>query len=115
MTDVESRLAYTVHASFEGGDPHVVDRWIDWLREEHLLDVCRAGALAATVVRLDVDEGQPPRCEARYVFASRSAFATYERDHAPRLRAEGLARFPPALGIRYRRSVGRIMATRDAH
>ncbi len=113
MSTSDRQLAYTVHASFEGDDPRLVDRWIAWLRDEHLDDVRRAGALTAMVVRLDVDEGQRPRCEARYHFASRSAFATYERDHAPRLRAEGLARFPPELGIRYLRSVGEIVGGRN--
>lgn len=42
----------------------------------------------------------------------RACFETYERDHAPRLRAEGLARFPVESGIRYSRSLGEIVGGR---
>jgi hypothetical protein len=47
----------------------------------------------------------------RYHFPSREAFAAYERDHAPRLRADGLRRFPPERGVSYRRSVGVVRLT----
>ena len=98
-------VAYTVECTFS--DPTVAERWLAWLEREHLADVCAAGALTAVAVRLD---GEPVRCEARYRFASRAAFESYEREHAPRLRSEGLERFPLALGLTYRRSVGVIAA-----
>ncbi|MCB0216747.1 MAG: DUF4286 family protein [Chloroflexi bacterium] len=101
-------FAYTVHASFEGSDPGLIDAWIAWLAEGHLAEVLAAGALEASVLRLDDAAGTPPRCEARYRFPSRAAFEAYLRDSAPRLRAEGLARFPPESGIRYARSQGEI-------
>jgi hypothetical protein len=97
-------IAYTVRCEFD--DPAVAERYIAWLVEGHLADVIAAGASAATLVRLD---GTPIACEARYRFPSREAFERYERDHAPRLRAEGLARFPLALGQRYARSVGTVV------
>jgi hypothetical protein len=77
------------------------------MEREHLADVCAAGAIDAEVVRLD---GEPVRCEARYHFASREAFAAYERGHAARLRAEGLKRFPPGPGLRYTRTTGPVIA-----
>jgi hypothetical protein len=97
-------FAYTVQCTFT--DQAVAEEWLVWLREEHLADVCRVGALGAEVVRFD---GEPIRCEVRYRFASRAAFDTYERDHAPRLREEGLRRFPIERGLTYLRSTGEIV------
>lgn len=103
------RIAYTVECTFT--DPEVAERWLDWLRDEHLADVCAAGALAAVAVRLD---GEPVTCQARYLFADRAAFDVYERVDAPRLREEGLERFPLELGLGYRRSLGEVVATEPA-
>lgn len=75
-----------------------------WLVEGHLADVCAAGALSASAVRFD---DAPLVVEARYRFASREAFAAYERDHAPRLRAEGKTRF--AEGVRFERRLGEVL------
>ena len=97
------KIAYTVSCAFT--DAAVADRWMDWLENGHLADVVDAGAESALAVRLD---GESVRCEARYVFASRQAFETYEREHAPRLREEGLTLFPLDLGLEYSRSVGEI-------
>lgn len=96
-------IAYTVACEFT--DPDVARRWLGWLRDGHLRDVCDSGAQAARAVWLD---GEPVTIEVRYRFASRAAFELYERDHAPRLRAEGLALFPLDLGLTYRRSVGEV-------
>ncbi|MEM6794913.1 MAG: DUF4286 family protein [Acidobacteriota bacterium] len=98
------KIAYTVSCRFT--DPEVAERWLTWLREGHLADVVVAGASTAVAVRLD---GDPVRCEARYLFDSRKAFEAYEREHAPRLRAEGLELFPLELGLEYSRSVGEIL------
>jgi hypothetical protein len=94
-------FAYTVTCTFD--DPEVAKEWLAWLRDEHLDEVLEAGALDAEVVCFD---GSPLRCEVRYHFASRESFAAYERDHAPRLRAAGLERFPPQRGLKYERSTG---------
>lgn len=94
-------LCYTVSSEFD--DLRVADEYQAWLVDHHLADVCAAGALDAELVRLDAE---PQRIEVRYHFASRQAFADYERDHAPRLRAEGLARFAPERGVRMQRSIG---------
>jgi hypothetical protein len=97
-------FAYTVHCTFE--DEATALEWIAWLEVEHVADVIAAGALGGQVVRLD---GDPVRCEVRYRFADRAAFEAYEREHAPRLREEGLGRFPLERGLRYTRTTGEIV------
>jgi hypothetical protein len=113
-------VAYTVTAEFD--DVSVAEHWIRWLRDEHLAEVLAGGALDAEVIRFDRDDAGVTRsdpassevaswsvrCEVRYHFASRAAFGDYERDHAPALRAKGLARFPTTRGIRYQRSLGEV-------
>ena len=87
----------------------LVDLWraIAWLRDGHARELLDAGATSAEILRL---EGEEIRCEVHYRFPSRAAFETYEREHAPRLRAEGLERFPPALGLRYARRSGELQS-----
>jgi hypothetical protein len=101
-------LCYTVSSEFD--DAALADEYCEWLVGRHLADVCAAGAIQAELVRFD---GTPPRVEARYQFASRAAFEDYERDHAPRLRAEGLALFPAERGVRMQRSVGELLSRRQ--
>jgi len=98
---------YTVSATFT--DAAVADEWVAWLRDGHLADVMRGGALDAEVVRVD---GAELVYEARYHFASREAFTRYERDFAPALRAEGVAKFPTSRGVDYRRSTGDVVLPR---
>lgn len=94
-------FSYVVHATFPSSA--LREEWIDWLRRGHVADVLHCGAESAEVMCLD---GDPLAAEVRYRFASREAFDRYERDSAPRLRAEGLAIFPPERGVHYRRSTG---------
>jgi hypothetical protein len=96
-----SEVAYTLVVTFP--DAALVESWLRWLRQGHIAAVLAGGAVRAEIVALD---GPTPSFEVRYWFPSRAAFQTYERDHAPRLRAEGLLRFPVERGITYRRSVG---------
>ena len=102
-------FAYTVGCSFT--DPALAEAWVGWLTGGHLAEVRAAGALDACLVKLD---GPAPRYEVRYHFADRAAFEAYERDHAPRLRAAGLARFPPERGVVYVRSTGEVVASLPA-
>ena len=95
---------YTVQATFE--DPAVAREWIDWLVEGHCAEVREGGATSAQVVRL---EGDSITLEVRYDFPDRTTFEHYEAEHAPRLREDGLERFPVARGIRYRRSCGEVV------
>lgn len=97
-------IAYTVTCTF--ADPAVAEEWVAWLRDEHLAEVCAAGAVDAEVIRVD---GGPVQCQVRYHFASRRAFEAYEQDQAPQLRAKGLTRFPPERGLKYQRSVGEVV------
>jgi hypothetical protein len=99
-------VAYTVAATFT--DDALADEWLRWLTGGHVAEVLAGGATAAEVVALD---GPGRAFEVRYRFPSREAFAAYERDHAPRLRAEGLRLFPVEKGVTYCRSVGAVHAT----
>jgi hypothetical protein len=97
-------FSYVVTAEFDTQE--LADEWVAWLVNGHLRDVLNGGALEASVVRRT-----PMLYEARYLFADAAAFAAYERDAAPSLRAEGLAKFPASRGVRMSRSSGEIIAT----
>jgi hypothetical protein len=96
-------ITYTVTVAFD--DSVLADEWLRWLTGGHIADVLAGGATDAELVELD---GPTRAFEVRYHFPSRAAFALYERDHAPRLRAEGLRLFPPEKGVTYRRSLGEV-------
>jgi hypothetical protein len=102
-------IAYTVAAAF--ADAAVAEEWLGWLRAGHLAEVLAGGAVSAEVIEWD---GPERAFEVRYRFPSREAFATYEHVYAPRLRAEGLERFPPGRGVSYRRMVGVVRESRPA-
>jgi len=97
-------IIYTVTATLP--DANLAEEWLAWLRSGHISDVLAGGATSAEIIALD----QPPLTfEVRYRFPDRQAFERYEKEIAPRLRAEGLKRFPPERGISYRRSVGSVL------
>jgi hypothetical protein len=96
-----SEIAYTVAATFT--DATVAEAWLGWLHRGHIADVLAGGATRAEIVALD---GPDPAYEVHYRFPSREAFARYERECAPRLRAKGMSLFPSERGVSYRRSVG---------
>jgi hypothetical protein len=98
-----SELSYTVAVTF--ADAALIPEWLGWLRAGHIADVLAGGASAAELVQLDA----PNSFEVRYTFPSRAVFEHYERAFAPRLRAEGLQRFPPEKGVSYRRTVGMVL------
>lgn len=77
-------MTYVVRIDFD--DPATRDDMLAWLRERHIRDVLAAGAQDAELLIID----GALALEVRYRFASREAFAAYERDHAPRLRADGI-------------------------
>jgi hypothetical protein len=99
-----SDIVYTVTVSFTG--EQLVPAWLAWMNGGHVADVIAGGATAAEIVRLDLPE---PTFDVHYRFPTREAFTTYERDHAPRLRADGLRRFPVEKGIMYKRTVGEVV------
>lgn len=95
-------FSYVVRLDFD--DPAVMRETISWLQDHHVADVCAAGALDAELVVVD----GACALECRYRFASRDAFAAYERDEAPRLRAEGLA-FVAGRAVRFTRTTGEVL------
>ena len=95
---------YTVTLTFT--DPSIAVKWLAWMRDEHAAQVVQAGAQNAEIIKID---GVLIRCEARYSFACRSDFERYVRDHAPRLREEGLRHFPATREIQYERSCGEVI------
>jgi len=98
---------YVVRAYFS--DAQTRAEYEAWLLNGHVAAVERTGALSAAVCRWDQnsDTGETA-IETRYVFRNRVAFAAYEADHAPQLRADGVRLFGPNSGklIRFERSVG---------
>jgi dipeptidase E len=104
----QAPISYTVAATFPNAS--LAEEWLRWLKSGHIAEVLAGGATAAAIIEMD---GQPHAFEVHYLFPSREAFTRYERDHAPRLRAEGLQRFPVEKGITYRRSVGKVLNFRD--
>ena len=101
-------IAYSVTCTFQ--NESLAREWLEWIESEHLAEVIAAGAIDAEVVILD---GNPMRCEARYHFASREEFNIYEREHAPRLRNEGLKKFPLTRGMSYVRSMGEVVVEKS--
>jgi len=90
----------------------VADEYAAWLTTGgHLQAVLDGGADRAAAVRLDPTTEEPAivRVVSLYRFSSREAFARYESDHAPRLRADGLGRFGDR-GIRFERQVGEVLS-----
>jgi hypothetical protein len=108
-------LAYTVYTTFT--EARLADEWLRWLRDGgHIAEVMAGGATDAEIIELDPPAGAQAGArafEVRYHFPSREHFARYEREHAPRLRAEGVKLFPVERGVSYRRAVG-IVVTRNA-
>lgn len=78
-------MTYVVRIDFD--DAALRDEFGIWLRDRHIKDVLAAGAQSAKLLSRD----DAIAIEVRYTFESRSAFEAYERDHAPRLRADGIA------------------------
>jgi hypothetical protein len=104
-----SAITYTVIATFT--DPRVADEWIEWLRSGHIEQLLEHGATDAEIVRIDSSQS---RVEVRYHFPSRKVFSDYEMNHAPKLRAEGVTKFPPGRGVSYERTIGIVEATFDS-
>ena len=100
-------LLYTVRASCK--DLQQRGRFLSWLTPNHVAEVMAGGAASVRIVLPDREsDAAPAVVETQYVFPSRKAFDTYVRDHAPRLRADGLKHFPPESGVTYARQVAEI-------
>ncbi|MBK9187452.1 MAG: DUF4286 family protein [Phycisphaerales bacterium] len=99
-------IAYTVTATLP--DTRTRDEYVAWLQEGHLAQVIQGGAATAAILLL-TDPASPIRVQTRYTFSSPEALDRYVRDHAPALRADGLARFPPARGVAFAREIATIL------
>ena len=100
---------YTVRATFV--DEHVAQEWVNWLKTGHCQEVLDRGATQVEIVEMD---GEQHTFEVRYDFPDPKTFGAYEDNHAPRLRAEGLERFPTTRGVQYTRSTG-VVRFRGSH
>ncbi len=111
------RIAYTVTAIIP--TPESAREYVDWLLRGHLAEVLAGGALSAEVIG-PIENGAKAGdssgltfdgivIETRYTFATLSAFRSYEQEHAPRLRAEGLKKFGPERRIRFERRLGEVL------
>lgn len=100
---MSNEILYAVIATLPDEPTRV--RYIDWLLQGHIQQVCAGGATSASVIRLD---GQPLRVMARYTFPTRDDLERYIATYAPRLRAEGLALFGPETGVTFERLTGQV-------
>lgn len=112
MSTPSIAFSYVVRMAF--ADRGAMEGFLAWLRDRHVADVCAAGAAEAELVVLDPGPDAASTIEARYLFASRDAFTRYEREEAPRLRADGLAELA-RLGVAsdrvtFTRTTGEIVA-----
>jgi hypothetical protein len=93
---------YVVRAEID--DSGAAAEYLAWLSDGHVEQVCECSGAEAEIVRLDAEHAI---FEVHYAFPTRAAFDTYEREHAPRLRAEGMDRF--AGRVRFSRSTGEVV------
>ena len=103
-------LEYRVTAMIRGRA--LAAEYIAWLRAGHLQEVIEGGAREARLLELKespMGEGADAEIEVEsvYIFSSEEAFARYEIDSAPALRAEGIALFGER-PIRFARRVSRL-------
>jgi len=104
-------ILYTVQCRCPSAEKAAL--WVAWLRGGHIGEVLGAGASSAAIIRLDPESNdendQGVTLQVQYRFNDRSTYQQYIDDHAPRLRAEGLERFPADDGFVYSRTVGTII------
>ena len=81
----------TLHANRE-----IADAYLAWLREHVAAMLALPGFESAELDVLIEDSGAERGWCVRYRLADRAALDAYLRDHAPRMRGEGLARFGSA-------------------
>ncbi len=111
MADLNGSIMYAVTAELP--DEATRQAYLDWLTGGHIQEVVGSGAIDAEVIAIDsgADDNGPVifRVESRYTFPTRGALDAYIRDHAPRLRAQGVALFGNR-GVTYNRRIGPILA-----
>jgi len=81
----------TLHARAE-----IADAYLAWLREHVAAMLALQGFEGAELHALDGAPADERGWCVRYRLSDRAALDAYLRDHAPRMRAEGIARFGDA-------------------
>lgn len=102
-------IIYEVNIDLAAG---VRSEYLDWLRA-HVAEICALpGFTGAEVFEVTDPPPAPGRVAlcTQYRLEDQAALETYLRDHAPRLRAEGIARF----GDQFRASRRVLTASRAA-
>ncbi len=107
--------SYVVRTTID--DARVFEAFVAWLRDTHVGDVCTSGARDADLIVMDVQPGEPFVVESHYRFVSREAFEKYEREHAGRLRGNGIAELrrlgaEPGRGVSIERATGKALSWR---
>lgn len=76
-------------------DESIHTDWLTWMKEEHIPQVLATGKFEkATLVRVLVEEDMGGvTYSVQYKTNSREALEGYYKEHAPKLRAEGLKKF----------------------
>lgn len=107
MANHPAVVTYTLRVSLN--DEAMRRTYIAWLAEDHLAKVRAGGAMEAEVISLDAGGVEVGRVgvEVRYRFRDRATLDRYLAEHAPKLRAEGLARFANN-DVRIARTVGEV-------
>ncbi|MEZ4473254.1 MAG: DUF4286 domain-containing protein [bacterium] len=95
-------LIYAVTATLPEA---LVPSYVRWLLDGHIQAVIAGGAAEAWVTQIS-----PTQVESRYLFPSPDILARYERDVAPALRADGIARFAEPHGVTFTRVTGALLA-----
>jgi hypothetical protein len=100
---------FVLSVRVETDDRASLDKWSDWiLKSGHVSDVCKAGPVNAEITVFD---GAPHHLEAKFRFESREAWEKYEREEAPRLRAEAdVAAAEMKLNLRFLRTTAFVKA-----
>lgn len=83
-------MGYTYSVRALLADAATLDEYLAWLKGGHVHAVLAAGARSARIV---CDDARGLEVVTQYEFADRAAFGVYERESAPKLRADGAARF----------------------
>lgn len=73
-------------------DADAADAYRTWL-EPHIREILAIPGFTRAELLAEDDDGGRPVTTVRYHLESRAALEHYLREHAPRLRADGLARF----------------------
>ena len=87
-------------------DPDVAARFRSWL-PTHVEEVCRlSGFIGAEVLEVIEPSGAHRAYRISYTVRDQDALSDYLRDHAPRMRQDGISRFGDRFG-----AVRRILGT----